>query len=151
AAAKTLVIVLVSSVGKSVACSLPFAKYAICRGSGDQNGFDAPSEPSSRRSESLCNVRTQSPVRPVASSLATKARYVPSGDSTPPDARLAPAGAGWKSWMPEGSDASAGGRESPSQTSAAAAAATLTPAASQRLRRSRAAEAAIDGVSASWS
>ena len=63
---------------RSIFFSLPSAKNAMERLSGDQKGSTAPSVPVSARAESESRSRTQSWSLP--SSVATKARRRPSGE-----------------------------------------------------------------------
>jgi hypothetical protein len=74
--------------------SLLFAKNAIERPSGDQNGWCPPSLPSMRRLSTSANRRTHSRLLPSAE-IATKTRRVPSGDtaiSAVPRGNVAPPG-----------------------------------------------------------
>src|SRR5256885_11518238 len=64
---------------RSVLFSFPFAKNASERPSGDQNGYDAPSVPGTRRGATVSTARRKRELTPSAV-RATNARRLPSGD-----------------------------------------------------------------------
>ena len=86
-----LAITRVGPPDTSIAISVPLAKNASVRPSGDQNGFDAAVVPGRGYGSFEASGLIQSALRPDCVSRATKARCRPDGETTPSDTSDVPA------------------------------------------------------------